>query len=751
MSDATHDAFVFHADRPIAGSTEDRLGTELLAKRLAETLESQIAQDGLVVGIEGPWGSGKTSLLKSVLNRLAPPTPPKTTQKPKILGKGRPATILFQPWLVGTRERLLRALFAEIAGTIEYTYNAGLGYDQEIARKAKRLAKNLRRYARLVTPFASIVSLFSAKVGIPPEVAKAVGEATTALAKKRIPALSKVKDVISAELRQLDRKIVVAIDDLDRLEPGEIVEMLRLVRAVGDLPNVIYVIAYDRKVVADAVHTELKVDGEAFLGKMVQVALRVPKPEDFDLREWLREEISSLVSLKRPDFSSNEEAVGRFIYLVTSEGDRRLHTPRDVIRCINAFKLYWPPVADAVDPGDMIWLIMIGVGNPALFDWIAEYLVVVNQRDLGATVNSYEEENLKDRLAKILIAEGWPIEHSFQLLHYMFPAFNRDSKHTNDTEFSIFGTVAPTLAGEYESAKRLYHPRFTRFYFAFAPARGSISLTDEGNFYSSLHDQDRARQYLMRFANIPRPQGGYLADQLVDGIRNKAATMPLDTLVSVCGIFCDVMDEVVAGKPVGEWGRHWIWEDAKITLRQCLQRLSAADAEAYARKWFSEGSALSWLCISARDDIFARRKSPEDETSKSIPDSAFNDVRDSLVGRLRASPEGLARKPRLLSLLWFWKDAGDEAGARKWASQTSQSDEGLVILLEGLRSWKSTNGVVDYPIQRDGIEPFLDYEHARSRVEAIASSGGELAPRARDLIKAFVSGDDDRWACESPA
>jgi predicted KAP-like P-loop ATPase len=64
---------------------------------------------------------------------------------------------------------------------------------------------------------------------------------------------------------------LIFIDDLDRLEPKEVSEVLRLIRAVADFPNITYVLSYDPKIIADTVSRALQVeDGEAFLEKIVR-------------------------------------------------------------------------------------------------------------------------------------------------------------------------------------------------------------------------------------------------------------------------------------------------------------------------------------------------------------------------------------------------------------------------------------------------------------------------------------------------
>jgi len=61
------------------------------------------------------------------------------------------------------------------------------------------------------------------------------------------PQLSERKEKLATSLRDLGHRIIITIDDVDRLEPAEVLEVLRLVRAVADLPNVIYLLCYNSK------------------------------------------------------------------------------------------------------------------------------------------------------------------------------------------------------------------------------------------------------------------------------------------------------------------------------------------------------------------------------------------------------------------------------------------------------------------------------------------------------------------------
>jgi hypothetical protein len=93
-------------------------------------------------------------------------------------------------------------------------------------------------------------------------------------------------------LRDLGHRFVITIDDVDRLEPAEVIEILRLVRSVVDLPNVIYLLCYDSGTLAHSIETAVGVkSGHSYLEKIVQLTVMVPRPEPFQLRQWFSDEL----------------------------------------------------------------------------------------------------------------------------------------------------------------------------------------------------------------------------------------------------------------------------------------------------------------------------------------------------------------------------------------------------------------------------------------------------------------------------
>ena len=90
------------ADRPIKTVAEDRLGFAPVARHLAQVILDQSANNGLVFGVEGEWGSGKSTLINLAISALREASP-------------APEIIEYSPWLVGSRDHLLAHLFDELA------------------------------------------------------------------------------------------------------------------------------------------------------------------------------------------------------------------------------------------------------------------------------------------------------------------------------------------------------------------------------------------------------------------------------------------------------------------------------------------------------------------------------------------------------------------------------------------------------------------------------------------------------------
>lgn len=176
----------------------------------------------------------------------------------------------FAPWLVGQRDALLLSLFSELATAVDRIEQKTSPSGRKAwwrrrvlsaREQTSRLSRDLLRYAAKASPLVRVAGA----LGVP--LAEPASKALEAIESGAPPKpIEQMKEDVVRGLRKLQVPIVVIIDDLDRLEPREAAEITRLVRAVADFPNIIYVLCY--------VHRPLVVkDIAEFLGFDIQERL----------------------------------------------------------------------------------------------------------------------------------------------------------------------------------------------------------------------------------------------------------------------------------------------------------------------------------------------------------------------------------------------------------------------------------------------------------------------------------------------
>lgn len=261
-------------DYPILSATEDQLGRRPFADQIASTLRGVSAERGVVVGLMGPWGIGKTSLLNMVIERV------KSEDAKK--GEGHARTVLqFNPWLFSGSAQLVSAFFEEVGAQLR------LGDDKE-----KKLADKLDDYGQALAPlvFLPVAGVWLSRVStLFTSTARVIHRDS-----KPDPVTAK-RARIERALADLESPLIVVLDDIDRLTPAEVRDVFRLVRLTADFPRMIYVLVFDRNRVERALGDDAE-DGRAYLEKIVQIDFDVPVVARSALERLLLEGLDQVVS-----------------------------------------------------------------------------------------------------------------------------------------------------------------------------------------------------------------------------------------------------------------------------------------------------------------------------------------------------------------------------------------------------------------------------------------------------------------------
>ena len=354
----------YSTDKPITSEKEDVLGRKDFSKRLGRLIYNYQGEDGLVLGLYGEWGSGKTSVINMVeeaINRLAEKTREearKEAEEGKVQAPSEgdrkedendPLIIRFSPWYYSDNDNLISLFFQSLKNKI----------DKNEALK-ERIGKTLNDYVS-VFEVLSVVPIPGSKA-----VAKFIQQQIKASYEKKAD-LDSIKKALEKALKEVKKKIVIVIDDIDRLTNTQIRDIFQLVKSVGDLPYIIYILAMDREIVARALTEVHQTDGSRYLEKIIQMPVELPMLSKTEFDKILKSKLDDIRGRLPSEVIWDKE----YYQEVLNNCIRPyITTLRDVNRLINIFQFRYEMLYEETSFEDMLGITTLEVFEPKLYRWI---------------------------------------------------------------------------------------------------------------------------------------------------------------------------------------------------------------------------------------------------------------------------------------------------------------------------------------------------------------------------------------------
>lgn len=529
----------YSSDAPIQNSNYDKFNRFPFAQRVAKVISKRKDPSSLIIGIYGAWGEGKTSVLNFMEKEL---------EKEKHV-----VCLKFNPWRFGEEDEML----------INFFYDLAKALDSSLDTKGEKIGTIVEKFLPSIAKVTGQESLGNALMAFIPK-----------------SNIDELRERIESILYNAGKRVVILVDDIDRLEKDEIHSVFRLVKLTADFENTAYVLAFDNEMVSAALQERYSStknsSGKSFLEKIIQVPLQLPAISTIDLRRYSLEGISEALVLAEIEMTSDEvqNFLQNFNYFL-----QRLKTPRQAKLYTNILSFSLPILKNEVNTVDIMLLEGLRIFYPDSYEFIFKYNYIFLEKITER--NKSDIEPRKNKLISLLNMYSNEEANSLrQLLVYLFPYINTLFNN------SFFGDG---WEKEWNETKRICSKRYFQRYFSYAITADDISDNLIDSFLTQVKIED-VTHLTKVFKSIINEQN---AEAVIYKIQNRVNKMDAFQLEKISLILANIGHLLPNPKTL-------IWRDspfkfAAILISKCIEEIDQKEMkESLAIKILENTKALDF-------------------------------------------------------------------------------------------------------------------------------------------------------------
>jgi predicted KAP-like P-loop ATPase len=277
-----------------------------------------------------------------------------------------------------------------------------------------------------------------------------------------------IRDEIRTNLLKRDKKLIIIIDDIDRLNPDEIKEIFRLVKSNTDFPNTIFLLSFDRSIIEKNLELQAGINGKDYLEKIVQVNFDIPYALPQRISQFLFIELDKvLVQLPESREKLFDKTYWTNIY--HSGYKNFFNNIRDVKRYINSLSfnisLMFKEKSMEVNPIDFFAIEAIRVFIPEFYSFMKtnkklftdttsdgyslgrmrENLIEQRKSEIEQSINTSQFQN-KSKIKELIIRMFPQLEGVFGNVHYSGSSrsgWSRNLRICSEDYFDAYFTLVP--------------------------------------------------------------------------------------------------------------------------------------------------------------------------------------------------------------------------------------------------------------------------------------------------------------------
>ena len=397
---------MFSSDKPIKSKSYDQLNRTEFSKQLAQAIVSYTEKDNFTISLCGRWGSGKTSILNMVIEEI-------TNQTKDLPDDKKPIIIFFNPWNYADQTQLTTQFFKTVMSTLG---------NQKNNEALKNIGEALQNYAD-VLDYAAYIPVVGEYLKLGKFSFSGAGKAFYKKASQK-ESLENKKDIVWKALEEQSQKLIIVIDDIDRLTNNQIRLIFQLVNSLAGFPNMIYLLSFDKNVVTRALSEEQKCDGNEYLEKIIQVPFEIPEVNKSLIENVFCEKVADIVFNGKEQNITFEIEYWKKVF--PSCISPFVNTMRDVNRIINTYKFKLGLMGEEVNCIDLLVITTLQICAPEIYNWIYGHSSLLTGSSINSTGISIIEQ--KENASKYIeiFKVIFPSNPSLMLnvIQQIFPRFS---------------------------------------------------------------------------------------------------------------------------------------------------------------------------------------------------------------------------------------------------------------------------------------------------------------------------------------
>jgi len=690
-------------DKPIISKNEDFLNRKGFAKNIANAIEnySDKENSSLTIGLYGKWGSGKTSIINMITEDI---------ENDDVI------VFKFEPWIFSDTQQLITNFFKEFAKVIKHT---------NYADEAKKIGEELETYATFFEPMSlipeptiSTLSLISGKIF------GSVGKASKKWGTLKSKNLSATKSSIEKHLQKLNKKILIIIDDIDRLNNTEIRQVFQMIKVLGNFPNTIYLSSMDKDVVINALSEVQKGDGSEYLEKIINVPFVVPSITTEEVHKFLFRRLDEIIKTE-PDENFNQNYWGN----VYHSGFKHFFSNiRDIVRYINVLRFNYEVLQNKVNIIDLMASTALQVFEPKVFG-----LIKTNKELLVGSIpeRSYGGDEVKENI-KIFIDESsnslkvLSKEIYIKFLQELF--VNINEVYTN--------THYVGAKSECRKEAKICSAEYFDTYFTMVLDSKILSSYEMKSFIRDLEDEEKFRQDIILLNK---------QDKITDFLDKLQDFTRVDIKEENFQILFNVLMDLGDSFPKADEGMFALGNDMQIMriFHQLLERLEDKNKRFEILKKAMEKAENSIYIMADKVSIMMQEHGEYDKASKhesqlTVKKEDLQELKKLLVLKIVqwTSKCSLLEHKKGLSILYIWLKL-NEKEVKEYIDKEIKDDNKLIEFLKLFISYSYSQTSGDYTTSKNQQFNYKNISDF-SNINEIAKRLNDIKVYANDSLSKYV-------------